>query len=87
MGGEGTVYENLSYKLSLSFPGRYPYNPPVIKFVTPIFHPNVDENGNICLDILKVLLQLFEVVICYILRKNGQLYTMLEQYFCQYKVY
>jgi ubiquitin-conjugating enzyme E2 C len=24
-----------------------------VKFVTPCFHPNVDEHGNICLDILK----------------------------------
>jgi ubiquitin-conjugating enzyme E2 C len=53
IGGHGTVYEGLSYKLSLSFPGQYPYCPPVVKFVTPIFHPNVDDHGNICLDILK----------------------------------
>lgn len=53
-GGTGTIYESQSYKLTMSFPGRYPYNPPVVKFLTPIFHPNVDEFGNICLDILKV---------------------------------
>ena len=29
------------------------YNAPLVKFVTPCFHPNVDEHGNICLDILK----------------------------------
>ena len=32
----------------------YPYSPPVVKFETPCFHPNVDQHGNICLDILKV---------------------------------
>lgn len=52
-GGSGTIYEGLQYKLSLSFPSRYPYTPPTVKFVTPCYHPNVDTHGNICLDILK----------------------------------
>ncbi|XP_070537295.1 ubiquitin-conjugating enzyme E2 C-like [Ptychodera flava] len=52
-GAEGTVYEGLQYKLSLDFPSNYPYSAPVVKFVTPCYHPNVDQYGNICLDILK----------------------------------
>ncbi|XP_795580.1 ubiquitin-conjugating enzyme E2 C [Strongylocentrotus purpuratus] len=48
-----SVYESLKYKLSLEFPSRYPHVAPTVKFVTPIFHPNVDNDGNICLDILK----------------------------------
>jgi len=52
-GATGTVYEGLSFKLSLKFPTGYPYAPPVVKFETPCFHPNVDQHGNICLDILK----------------------------------
>lgn len=46
-------YEGLTYKLKLVFPETYPYKPPLITFETPCFHPNVDEHGNICLDILK----------------------------------
>ena len=38
---------------SIEFTADYPYKAPVIKFTTPIFHPNVDVHGNICLDILK----------------------------------
>ncbi|XP_043819207.1 ubiquitin-conjugating enzyme E2 C-like isoform X1 [Dromiciops gliroides] len=52
-GATGTVYEDLGYKLSLEFPSGYPYNAPIVKFVTPCYHPNVDTQGNICLDILK----------------------------------
>uniref|UniRef100_A0A2P2HX34 Ubiquitin-conjugating enzyme E2 C n=1 Tax=Hirondellea gigas TaxID=1518452 RepID=A0A2P2HX34_9CRUS len=53
IGPEGTVYHNLTYKLSFEFPSGYPYSPPKVKFITHCFHPNVDNHGNICLDILK----------------------------------
>lgn len=52
-GTEGTPYEGLTYKLTLKFPADYPYSAPTIAFATPCFHPNVDQYGNICLDILK----------------------------------
>jgi hypothetical protein len=54
-GTQGTPYEGLTYSLTLAFPANYPCSPPVIKFLTPCFHPNVDVHGNICLDILQVL--------------------------------
>ncbi|XP_064466618.1 ubiquitin-conjugating enzyme E2 C-like [Ornithodoros turicata] len=52
-GPTGTVYENLKYRLTLDFPSTYPYASPQVRFDTPCFHPNVDSQGNICLDILK----------------------------------
>eukprot|EP00315_Gephyrocapsa_oceanica_P009908 CAMPEP_0185286934 /NCGR_PEP_ID=MMETSP1363-20130426/2537_1 /TAXON_ID=38817 /ORGANISM="Gephyrocapsa oceanica, Strain RCC1303" /LENGTH=232 /DNA_ID=CAMNT_0027882753 /DNA_START=77 /DNA_END=774 /DNA_ORIENTATION=- len=53
-GGAGTVYEGLTFKLSLKFPTGYPYEAPAVTFNPPsCFHPNVDQYGNICLDILK----------------------------------
>ncbi|KAG0576014.1 hypothetical protein KC19_5G048500 [Ceratodon purpureus] len=52
-GSNATVYEGLSYKLTLKFPTDYPFKPPVVKFDTLCFHPNVDQFGNICLDILQ----------------------------------
>lgn len=54
-GGKGTMYDGLSYKLFLRFPLDYPFKPPQVKFDTTCFHPNVDQFGNICLDILQVI--------------------------------
>lgn len=52
-GPRNTVYAGQTYRLSLDFPNSYPYAAPVVKFLTSCFHPNVDLQGAICLDILK----------------------------------
>lgn len=54
-GSKETVFEGTEYKLSLSFPNDYPFKAPKVKFETTCFHPNVDVQGNICLDILQVM--------------------------------
>ena len=52
-GAVGTVYEGLTFRLTLKFTSEYPFKPPAVRFETGCFHPNVDANGHICLDILK----------------------------------
>ncbi|KAK3201785.1 hypothetical protein GRF29_164g631187 [Pseudopithomyces chartarum] len=52
-GPTSTPYESLVFKLSMEFGSDYPYAPPTVLFKTPIYHPNVDFSGRICLDILK----------------------------------
>lgn len=53
-GPPSTPYSSGVFTLSIAIPPTYPTKPPVIKFQTKIFHPNVSwKDGEICLDVLK----------------------------------
>ncbi|UVC54302.1 ubiquitin carrier protein [Theileria orientalis] len=53
LGPDNTEWEGGIFSLSLTFPDDYPNKPPRVKFLTRIFHPNVYQDGSICLDILQ----------------------------------
>jgi len=52
-GPPDTPYEGGKFLLDVFFPEKYPYSPPIIKFATKVYHPNISFFGKICLDTLK----------------------------------
>lgn len=53
LGPDDTPWEGGTFKLLLEFSEEYPNKPPVVRFLTKMFHPNIYADGKICLDILQ----------------------------------
>ncbi|EWM29984.1 ubiquitin-conjugating enzyme e2 [Nannochloropsis gaditana] len=52
-GPDDTPWEGGTFKLLLEFTEDYPNKAPAVRFVTKMFHPNIYNDGQICLDILQ----------------------------------
>lgn len=52
VGPPDTLYEGGYFKAHLNFPKDFPVKPPKMKFVSNIWHPNVYEDGEVCISIL-----------------------------------
>lgn len=45
-------YSKGAFRVEITFPAEYPFKPPKICFKTKIYHPNIDEKGQVCLPII-----------------------------------
>lgn len=71
-GPKATPYENGIFRVKLVIPNDFPVSAPKGYFMTKIFHPNISEKGEICVNTLKKdwnprqwsLYNLFEVIKC-----------------------
>lgn len=52
IGPAKTPYEGGVFPAVLEFPDDYPDNPPKMKFLCPMYHPNIKETGEVCISIL-----------------------------------
>ncbi|CAG2161652.1 unnamed protein product [Oppiella nova] len=51
-GPPDSVYENHVLHAKMHFPSKYPFQPPTFRFVTKMFHPNIYNDGIVCISIL-----------------------------------
>ena len=51
-GPDDTIFEGGFFKAILTFPEDFPQNPPEMKFITEMFHPNIYKDGKVCISIL-----------------------------------
>jgi len=49
---EKEPYNKGAFKVAIDFPAEYPFKPPKITILTKIYHPNIDEKGQVCLPIV-----------------------------------
>eukprot|EP00163_Fabomonas_tropica_P011947 TRINITY_DN2298_c0_g1_i2.p1 TRINITY_DN2298_c0_g1~~TRINITY_DN2298_c0_g1_i2.p1 ORF type:complete len:171 (-),score=21.47 TRINITY_DN2298_c0_g1_i2:456-968(-) len=52
MGPSQTPYEGGVFQALLKFPPDYPLSPPSMRFITPLWHPNIYPDGRVCISIL-----------------------------------
>ncbi|CAH1244598.1 UBE2D1 [Branchiostoma lanceolatum] len=52
-GPEDSLYKGGKFKIQILLPENYPLTPPIVRFVTPIYHLNVSQSsGQVCLRFL-----------------------------------
>eukprot|EP00052_Salpingoeca_macrocollata_P015001 m.118746 g.118746 ORF g.118746 m.118746 type:complete len:262 (+) comp19520_c0_seq3:502-1287(+) len=54
VGPAGTAFAGGIFRLEIVVPDRFPLLPPQARFITKVYHPNIDTAGRICLEVLKM---------------------------------
>ena len=52
---DDSIWYGGKYEFAFEITNKYPINPPKVVCTTPIWHPNIDEQGAVCLNILKTV--------------------------------
>jgi len=52
LGPSDTIFEGGIFKCELIFPKEYPNKPPDFRFIDNLFHPNIYNDGKVCISIL-----------------------------------
>jgi len=46
-------WNGASFEFTFAMPNNYPYGPPKVRCVDKIYHPNIDLEGNVCVNVLR----------------------------------
>ncbi len=49
---EKAPFDRHSFRVELNFPRDYPFKPPMLTFLSRIYHPNVEEGGKMCFSMI-----------------------------------
>ncbi|KAL9648826.1 hypothetical protein ABK040_012257 [Willaertia magna] len=47
------IWKNHAHEFEINIPNEYPIQPPKVICKTKVWHPNIDQNGAVCLNILR----------------------------------
>ncbi|CAF3091253.1 unnamed protein product [Rotaria sp. Silwood2] len=50
---DSEVFREGSFKIKMKITSTYPYDPSEVYFLTPIYHPNVSQDGKFCYNLLR----------------------------------